>query len=143
MIQSNLHIILTIIGVLGFSLASYLYHCKHKRKPLVCPLRMSCDFVTTSKYSKFLGIPLEILGMIYYGAVAVIHVSMFFFPALASPTETILGLAVSTCAFFFSIYLTGIQAFVLKQWCTWCLSSAVLCALIFITTYVTAPIGLF
>ena len=143
MIHPYFHLLLAVLGVLGFALCRYLYHCKHKKKPLICPLRMSCDFVTTSKYSKFLGIPLEILGMIYYGAVALIHTVMFFLPTLASHNETLFGLAASTCAFVFSIYLTSIQAFVLKQWCTWCLCSAALCALIFFTTYLSSPIGLF
>lgn len=141
--QPYAHIILVIIGLLGFNLANYLYTCKHKKKPLICPMRGNCDFVTTSKYSKFLGIPLEILGMIYYSLVIVIHLSMLFFPVLESTNETLLGLAASSCAFVFSLYLTGIQAFVLKKWCTWCLCSATLCLFIFITTYLSSPFHFF
>jgi uncharacterized membrane protein len=143
MISPFFHILLSFIGVLGFSLCAYLYKCKHKKQPLVCPLRGSCDFVTTSKYSKFLGIHLEILGMIYYGMVTALHLMMVFIPSLANHYETLLGLSASTFAFIFSLYLTGIQAFVLKQWCTWCLCSATLCLLIFVTTYISAPAGVF
>ena len=141
MIHPYIHFILSGLGVAGFVLCKHLYKCKQRKQPLICPMRMSCDFVTTSKYSKFLGIHLEILGMIYYGLVTIIHASMLVFPNFASPIETTLGLAASTCAFVFSVYLTGIQAFVLKKWCTWCLCSATFCALIFITTYFSAPVG--
>lgn len=137
------HIILTIVGISGFSLANYIYRCKHKVKPLVCPLRSNCDEVVRSKYSKLFGIPLEVLGMVYYGFVTVIHALMIFMPSLATNWELILGLVASSAAFLFSIYLTSIQAFVLKEWCTWCLTSATFCLIIFVTTYLSAPAGLF
>lgn len=142
MISPFFHIIIACIGLLGLALCSYLYKCKHKKQPLICPLRGSCDFVTTSKYSKFLGIHLEILGMIYYGMVTFLHLLMILVPALANNYETLLGLSASTGAFVFSLYLTGIQAFILKEWCTWCLCSAALCLLIFVTTYISAPAGI-
>ncbi len=137
------HILLALIGLAGFCIASYISHCKNKKKPLVCPLRTSCDFVTTSDYSKFLGIHIEHIGMAYYAIVTLLHFSIVFFPEFATFPVLLAGLTASSCAFLFSLYLTGIQAFVLKQWCTWCITSAVLCALIFVTTYLSwtgAPI---
>ncbi len=136
-------LLLVLIGSLGFALCAYLYHCKTKKKPLVCPLRTSCDFVTTSKYSKFLGIHLEVIGMTYYALVVITHMVVAIDPSLATTNGVIVGLIASTGAFLFSIYLTSIQAFILKQWCTWCLCSATLCLLIFITTYFSSPIKLF
>ena len=51
----------------------------------------------------------------------------------------------SVCAFAFSIYLTLLQAFVLKNWCTWCIISACICASIFALDAVNSPLfsGLF
>ncbi len=143
MYASPLHLILALIGLCGFSIATYISNTKRKKKPLICPLRTSCDFVTTSDYSKFLGIHVEYIGMAYYGLVVVMHALIFFFPALATIQVLWAGLIASTGAFLFSIYLTSIQAFVLRQWCTWCITSAILCALIFFTTWLSwtgAPI---
>ncbi len=137
------HIILTAVGIAGFSLARYIYHCKHKKKPLICPLRSNCDVVIESKYSTLFGIPLEVLGMIYYGFVTVIHAFFIVAPHYATKWEIILGLVASSGAFLLSIYLTSIQAFVLKQWCTWCLTSATFCLIIFVTTYLSMPAGIF
>lgn len=137
MTSSLHHLILACIGLAGFFIAAYISHCKNKKKPLVCPLRTSCDFVTTSDYSKFLGIHIEYIGMVYYGAVVVLHTAIFFFPEIATLRELWLGLIASLCAFLFSLYLTTIQAFVLKQWCTWCICSAILCASIFVITYLS------
>lgn len=135
-------IVLVLIGCAGFSLAFYIYHCKHKKKPLVCPMRSSCDFVTTSDYSKFLGMPVEVLGIIYYAFVVILHGFVIADPtALTLPVARV-SLGISTLAFFFSLYLLSVQAFVLKQWCTWCLCSAFLCASVFILTVVAVP-GIF
>ncbi len=131
------HLALAIIGLGGFVIASYIAGCKRKKKPLICPLRTSCDFVTTSDYSKFLGIHIEYIGMVYYGLVTLVHLAIFFFPAFATLQILLLGLIASSCAFLFSLYLTAIQAFVLKQWCTWCITSACLCAIIFALTYLS------
>lgn len=132
-----------MVGMAGISLASYIYHCKHKKKPLICPLRSNCDTVITSRYSTLLGVPLEVLGIIYYTFVTVIHALILINPNFATNWELIIGLVASSGAFLFSIYLTSIQAFVLKEWCTWCLTSATFCLIIFITTYLSAPSGLF
>ena len=134
--------LLVLIGVAGFMLALYIYRKKRVGAPLVCPLRASCDLVTHSTYSKIFGIPVELLGMVYYAFVALSHGF-----ALASftviPHVLIIGmLAVSAFAFLFSMYLVSIQAFVLKQWCTWCLISASFCVLIFVITLAGTP-GLF
>ncbi len=134
--------ILMLIGAAGFSLAYYIYHCKHKKKPLVCPLRASCEFVTTSDYSNFLGIPVEMLGMVYYAAICALHAIVFVEPTLFTSLTAQISLCVSTVAFLFSLYLISVQAFVLKQWCTWCVCSALLCAAIFLTTYLGAPAGI-
>lgn len=136
-------ILLMIIGLAGFFLASYIYRCKHKKRPLVCPMRGSCDFVTQSDYSKFLGIPVERLGMVYYMTVFLFHTLVLLYPPLFSPVMVMASLVASTLAILFSLYLMGVQAFVLKQWCTWCVCSAVLCAAIFAATYLGTPAGIF
>src|SRR6266404_5174661 len=78
------HIALAAIGVIGFSIAAYISGCKKKEKPLVCPLRGNCNFVTESDYSKFLGIHVEYIGMSYYALIALLHLFLAFFPHYAT-----------------------------------------------------------
>lgn len=132
-------IFLMVFGFTGFILAFYIHHKKHEKKPLVCPLNSDCDAVITSKWSSFLGIPLEILGMCYYGSIVVLHAIVAAYPFVFSSLVENVSLGVSAIAFCFSLYLISIQAFILKQWCTWCLCSATLCVFIFIMTYVSSP----
>ncbi len=136
-------LVLILTGCSGFILAAYIYRCKRRKKPLICPLRASCDLVTTSDYSKFCGIPVEVLGLSYYAFIVILHLLAVAEPAIFSITVARFSLALSSIAFLFSLYLTAVQAFILKQWCTWCLCSASLCAAIFILTVIAAPVGIF
>ena len=132
-------ILLMFFGFTGFVLAFYIYHKKHENKPLVCPLRSDCNAVITSRWSRLAGIPVEILGMCYYATIVILHAVVATYPFVFSSTVEHVSLIVSAIAFCFSIYLISIQAFVLKQWCMWCLCSATLCVLIFLTTYLSSP----
>ncbi len=119
-----LTIIPAILALAGFVLAFYIYTTKKsKTKALVCPIGGQCDAVVNSKYSKFLGMPVEIMGMFYYGLVIVFYVLRFLsFPM--SSEFLFFATSFSIVAFLFSVYLVLIQAFSIKHWCTWCLFSA-------------------
>jgi len=130
--------IIVFLGFAGFLLAFYIRHKKKSREKMVCPMKFNCDDVIYSKYSKFLGIPLEILGLLYYGGISISYGLFVIYPNLATTTISILILVITSCAFLFSIYLTVVQAFVLKKWCSWCLFSASLCVAIFLAGFYAA-----
>lgn len=120
-------------------LAGYIRHKKVSGEMLVCPLKSNCGTVIFSGYSRFFGVPVELLGLVYYTAVAAIYGVFIGFPG-SLPSFVIFLIFVSTIlAFLFSLYLTFIQAFALKQWCTWCLVSAGLCTIIFLLAIFAAP----
>ena len=125
-------ILIALLGFSGFLLAGYIRNHKQKMTPLVCPLEGSCEAVVHSDYSKILGIPVELLGMTYYAAIAILYSTAVLYPTLVNTQISYMVLSVSILAFFFSVYLTAIQAFVLHHWCTWCLFSAGICTSIFL-----------
>ena len=127
------HVILIFAAFGGFLLAFCIRHKKQAHEKMICPLDSDCDAVIYSDYSKFLGIPLEIIGLWYYGIIAVSYTLFLVIPAFAAPTVVFGVLILTIAAFLFSLYLTFIQAFAIRQWCTWCLISAGLCAVIFAT----------
>ncbi len=135
------HVILIFATFGGFLLAFYIRHKKQAHEKMVCPFDSDCDAVIYSDYSKFFGIPVEILGLLYYGLIAVSHALFLVSPAFASPLVVFSVFTLTTAAFLFSLYLTFIQAFALKQWCTWCLISAGLCAVIFATALGASEFG--
>ncbi len=94
-----------------------------------CSVVSGCEKVLTSSYSVILGVPVALLGALYYGFVLAILISyldtknirLFRLACLA----TVAGLAASA-------YFVAVQAFVLAAWCFYCLISAGTSTLLFI-----------
>jgi uncharacterized membrane protein len=127
--------IISLLGLFGFILSFYIYSKKKTKKKLICPMRSNCDTVIHSDFSKIFGIPVEVLGMIYYMVIGSSY-SFAFITDIWSFQIAIVLLGISMCAVLFSIYLVSIQAFVLRHWCIWCLSSAITSILIAILSYI-------
>lgn len=127
-----------VLGFCGFLVARHIHNHKNSNKaPLVCPIRFDCNTVVHSDYSKLLGIPVEIFGMLYYSLVAISYFAFIFMPFALPLYFTNFIIILSLFAFFFSVYLIGIQIFVLKKGCSWCIVSAIISACIFILTILT------
>lgn len=128
--------LIMILGVAGFFIARYIRKHKKQNTPLVCPIRFDCHTVVHSDYARFLGIPVEILGMLYYAFIVVTYVFFVFYPEVFSFVSAdvlnIFMISVSLAAFMFSAYLIGVQIFILKKGCSWCIVSAFVCLTIFI-----------
>lgn len=143
MIQTFLIIALSVCG---FFVAKYIRRHKKQNTPLVCPIRFDCHTVVHSDYAKFLGVPVEILGMTYYAFIAIFYSAMLILNYilvlnsiyelpepivfLLLPLFALLPL-LSLVAFLFSTYLIGVQIFILKKGCSWCIVSAIISAIIF------------
>ena len=125
----GLYILIIFLAFGGFAIASYIWNKKKKAQPMICPMKGNCHAVTSSKFSKFLGLPVELLGMLYYALIAVGYGLVVSLP-VAHPLAYFL-LAITTGGFLFSAYLTFIQVVTLRQLCTWCLGSAAITTTIF------------
>lgn len=131
MITTLPELLIIFAAFAGFSIAFYIRNKKHKNEHLVCHVGSDCSAVVHSDYSKFFGIPVELLGMVYYGWTAIGHGLLLAFPEFLPSWSALFLLTLSLIGFLFSAYLIFIQAFALKQWCTWCIFSACLCTVIF------------
>lgn len=136
------YLVIIVSGLTGASIAGYIHGKKFRNDKLVCPVGSDCEVVIYSKYSKFLGIPIENLGVIYYLTVALSYTVLFLFPKPNSEILSFFTLSITTLAFLFSLYLTYIQAVNLRQWCVWCLLSAGLCTIIFLSVWSFSEINL-
>ena len=125
-----LRVLVILAALTGIFVAQHIRH-KKKTGPFVCPLKFDCHTVVNSDYSKLLGIPVELIGMGYYAIIAASYSVFILFPEYATDEYTLGVLIVTVIAFLFSMYLTGVQAFKLKQWCSLCLFSACMCTVIF------------
>lgn len=118
-----------VISFLGFLDASYLTVKHYLGTSLTCALFEGCDVVTTSKYSEILGLPVALLGAVYY-------ISIFLFVAyyLDSGKLRVFSLAAyaTVAGFVASLGFIFIQVFVLKALCIYCLFSALTSTLLFL-----------
>lgn len=120
----------------GLYITIRINYKKHKPGPMVCPLGADCKAVLGSEFSSFFGIGLELFGAAYYALTVLIYGTLFFLPHLANDWVIFVLTGFTTGAFLFSIYLTFVQAFYVKSWCTWCLCSAFASVMIFVLTVI-------
>lgn len=120
---------IVIFSLIGFLDSTYLTLVHYNRGTLSCYIFEGCDKVTTSPYSLILGIPVSLLGVLYYFSVFV--TAIFYFD-----TKNIFFLRVLSflpvagmLASFWFLYL---QLFIIKAICFYCVISAVSSALLFI-----------
>ncbi|HEY4503077.1 MAG TPA: vitamin K epoxide reductase family protein [Candidatus Paceibacterota bacterium] len=131
-----MHVAVFILGLAGFMVARHIYNHKKAGILLVCPIRFDCNTVVNSDYSKIFGIPVEILGMIYYIVISLSHLPFIFMSDSVPLAFVNVPLIASAAAFIFSVYLIGVQIFALKKGCSWCFVSAFISTVIFIVTLV-------
>jgi uncharacterized membrane protein len=133
-----IRVAILILGLCGFAVARHIYkHKNNNENPLVCPIKFDCHTVVHSDYSKLLGIPVEVLGMIYYAVISVSYIFFVFMPSVMPVALVNTLIAASSIAFLFSLYLILVQIFILKKGCSWCIVSAFISALIFVFTILT------
>lgn len=135
-------IILAIIAGGGFFLARHIFVKKRRKEKIVCLLDSKCDEVVHSQYSTFLGVPIEIFGMIYFAFIGIFFISTLLIAELDSIYLALFILITTFGAFVFSIYLSTIQLFIIKQYCSWCLISSILCTVEFVVVVTSSPLNI-
>lgn len=121
-----LFMVLSFVGIVD----SVFLTAEHfKGNPVLCLLIEGCDIVLTSQYSVILGIPVPILGLLYY-----LSIFCFAFFSFIKRKEIVLKyLSVfSVVGFLMSAWFVYLQIFVIKALCTYCLLSTFLSASLFI-----------
>lgn len=121
------------LALIGIVISLYILRSKTQNKQMVCLPGQNCTAVVNSKYGKTFGIENTYLGLTYYGFIVAIGITEFFSPEFVALTLVSLTKIISSgMAVLFSAYLTYAQAFILKDWCHWCISSGIINLSIFL-----------
>lgn len=124
MISSNLsNRLIFVFSLLGLFVASFLFYEYNIDGTIICPTGRGCDLVRASPYSSFLGISMPILGIIFYLTMAMLSVVHF----------RKLQLLVAVSGVVFGMYLTFLEAFVIRAFCFWCILSFIISLAILIS----------
>jgi uncharacterized membrane protein len=113
-----------ILSAAGLAVCARISAKKRRPEPMVCMLGADCGKVVKSEFSTFLGVGLELYGTAYYGLSLLFYVAALLAPQAVTLEVRFVAVGVAMVAFLFSCYLTFVQAFYIKSWCAWCLTSA-------------------
>jgi uncharacterized membrane protein len=128
--------IFMILGIVGALDAGYLTLKHYTRTPLGCSLLAGCDKVTTSEYAEIAGIPVALLGLAYYLAIAGmagLHIARGGRRAMA------MLIMLSPVGFAASIWFVYLQVAVIGALCAYCIASAATSTGILIVGAYSAP----
>lgn len=122
--------ILIILSFLGIIDAGYITMKFFTGGEVICPLTGGCSDVLTSPYSKIFGYPVSLYGLIFY---LIIFILSFLY--LGKEREIIWKIisGVSVFGFLFTLWFVYLQLFVIKAICFYCMVSAILATLIFLS----------
>jgi uncharacterized membrane protein len=119
------------LTVIGLGVATYLTYIHYAGiKPLCGRGGGSCEIVQSSQYSKLAGVPVALIGLIGYIAILA---------SLLAPEREesrFATVAFTTVGFGFSAYLTYREIFSIHHICEWCLSSAIIIAILMVLSIV-------
>ena len=120
-----------ILSLIGLGVAGYLAYVEIANVSAVCGPVGDCNAVQSSSYARLFGIPVGVIGLLGYGVMLAAWLWGIRKNWLAEQMPL-----VTFCAALFSVlfstYLTVIEIFVLRAVCIWCLTSAILVALILV-----------
>jgi uncharacterized membrane protein len=94
----------------------------------------SCETVNLSKWSKFLGLPVAAWGLFFYLDVFAIALVGTMPRFENEPLISLVLTAEAAVGVLFSAWLTYLELRVIHAICIWCVTSAVVVALIFLTS---------
>ncbi len=128
----RIRVFIGIVALIGIILTAYLVREHYAPTgSSFCDVnaRLNCDVVNKSDYAAILGVPVALLGLLFYLAVLVISVAPAKLVRRLGGDEELrrmLLLGAAVLGLLFTLYLTGVEAFVLHVFCPLCLGSAAL-----------------
>jgi len=117
-----------VLAFAGMADAAYLTVVHYADQPIVCSGIGDCELVNSSRYAEFAGVPVALLGLGAYAALAALGGA-----AGVRGDVGLLAVAwgVALAGVLFSGYLTYIELRVLEAICPYCVVSAALLTAIF------------
>ena len=127
-VSRRIYSMIAVLAVAGAIVSSIsLYHHYGTDKTAYCNFgeNFNCDIVNRSPYSKIMGIPVALIGILGY--LSLLALATFYREKAETPGMLLLA---ATLGLGLAIYLTYIEAYVLATWCILCLSSFTVIVLI-------------
>lgn len=130
--MQKIAIVFLILGSIGLLDAGYLTLKYYTHTPLGCSLIQGCDAVTTSEYAVMFGVPVALLGVLYYAAIAGCSLAY-----LKTKRTMVMTAAIMLTPFGFaaSVWFVYAQLFIIGAICLYCIGSALISTGLFASKY--------
>ena len=116
----KLYIIAALLSLFGLADALYLTIEHVTGKSVQCTIISGCSEVLSSSYAVVAGIPLAAIGAAaYFSVFSLATLAAFGYRAAGALLTPLI-----TAMFFVSLWLIYLQAFVIREFCQYCLFSA-------------------
>jgi len=121
-----------VLSLFGLGVSIYLTIDHFAKIPLACSDTglVNCQKVTTSAESHFLGIPVALLGLVFYVVMTAINVPPLWYRA--DRRIHLFRLALAAVGVLFALYLVGAELLIIGNICLWCTSVHVITFILFV-----------
>jgi uncharacterized membrane protein len=126
--------VIPVLALVGLTVALYLAYVEITQTEAVCGPVGECNVVQTSDYALFLGVPVALWGVLNYLVVVVLWTGQRTLVGRWANLSLLGLLGLTVFGTLFSIYLTCLELFAIQAICSWCLSSAVITAVLLLLT---------
>jgi uncharacterized membrane protein len=128
------------LSLIGFGISMYLTIDHFEGIAPICSSKgfVDCQLVTTSKYSYILGVPVSLLGLLFFTAM----VGVNWPPLWRTPARWVAWgrLALSVSGICFVLYLLAAELFSIKAICLWCTGVHITTFLLFVLVMASFPL---
>lgn len=120
---------LLILSFLGFIDSAYLTVLHYQRITPPCSILTGCEFVTNSQFSVVLGIPIALLGSIYF--FLLFYLTIALLTSYSARKARFFNL-IAYVGLLISLFLFLLQALIIKAFCQYCLLSELIALFIYV-----------
>jgi len=125
-----------VLAMAGMGVAAYLTYSHYADQPIACAGLSGCQAVENSEYSKLVGIPVAVLGMLFCAGLLALVLARLARLPLAEEWAPLAAFSMTLTGVAFAAYLTYIELFVVEDVCIWCASFASIITVAWLITIV-------
>jgi uncharacterized membrane protein len=126
-----------LLSLVGLLVATYLYLYKIGLVGTMICGTGACELVQSSRWSRFLGIEVSLIGVLGYVVLLGIGIAGIQPGNLKLTWPDRALVLLSGLALAFSLYLTYLELFVIQAICRWCVTSAVIVLGVFLSSVIS------
>jgi uncharacterized membrane protein len=118
--EGKLRLAIAMLALAGAVVVSYLAYVRYSGTQIACATG-GCETVQRSRYAELAGVPVAVLGVVFY-------LALLATAAARGPAAAAAGAVLTLGGALFGGYLVILQVVVIDAVCQWCLASDTLVA---------------